>query len=218
MMKPKLVIAMGYIDEDLISRAIEYKPRMNNQKKMYLAKIAACVTVVCMAFLPVVFGFVGGNATDIYRRGEKIIISDIKSWFIEYENVVLVENLDFEIFDEEKIELFYDKNGMAENVNDWYSILIRGKYLEKDITIYCLYDETKNVEDWKVSMVFQTGVTEMIEVNGTTVEVSGRDVPLEGQKQYYAIFEYQDVVYDIRIVSDTIDDMYAVLTDMLQEE
>ena len=218
MKKPKLAIAMGYIEDELIAKAIEFKPRMNNLKKWNLLKIAACVAVVCVALIPVMFGFVGGNATDIYRRGESMVISDIKNWFNEHESIVLVENLDFEVFKEEKVELFYDKSGTAENVDDWYSLLIRGKYLEKDITIYCMFDETKGVEDWKVSMVFQPDVTKKIDINGTMVEVAGRDVPLEGQNQYYAIFEYQDVVYDIRIISNNVDDMYAVLNDILQDE
>ena len=214
----KLAIAMGYIEDELISKAIEYKPRRNNLKKWNVLKIAACVAVVSAALVPVMFGFVGGNATDIYRRGESIVISDIKNWFGEYENVVLIENLDFEVFQEEKVELFYDMNGVAENVGDWYSFLLRGRYLNQKMTVYCLFDKTKTIEDWKVSSVFQPEVTEKIAINGVTVEIAGRQLLDNGQNQYYAIFEYRDVVYDIRIISDTVDDMYAILSDMLQEE
>lgn len=50
---PKLAIAMNYIDENLISGAIDYKPIIPSKKvtlfKKHIVAVAACLCVIVMA-------------------------------------------------------------------------------------------------------------------------------------------------------------------------
>lgn len=215
---PKLAIAMGYIEDELISEAIVYKPRVIKQKLLHYVAIAACVALVCIMVSPFMLGFIGNNATDIYRVGESLVITDIEDMPGEYNGKLLAENLDFTVLSDEHIRLYYDKNGTAENSDDWYSLTISAEYLDYDMTMYCLFDKTKSLEDWKVDMVFKPETTQNLEINGIDVQVAGRILPLVDKNQYYAIFEYKGVVYDIRVISNTVDDMYAVLNDILQDD
>lgn len=50
---PKLAIAIGYIDDDLVTGAVEYEPARNKHKSAWFRRImvAACL---CLAFLGVV--------------------------------------------------------------------------------------------------------------------------------------------------------------------
>lgn len=80
MKTPKLAIAMGYIDDDLISGAVEYKPPKRTNKSIYhkwtkWAAVAACLCIV----------MVGAITIEHYvstSRGsmgiESISISDVK--------------------------------------------------------------------------------------------------------------------------------------------
>lgn len=43
---PRLVVAMGYIDDDLVSEAVKYKPILRKRKWIYIITAAACTIVV----------------------------------------------------------------------------------------------------------------------------------------------------------------------------
>lgn len=215
---PRMALAMGYIADDLISEAMEYKSlEMKYRALRYLA-IAACVVLVCVAVSPLTLGFVGNNATNIYGVGTSLEVMNIEELSGTYDGRLLAENLDFSLLSGEEITLYYDGNGVAKNSDDWYSLIIQAEYLDCDMTMYCLFDETKSLEDWKVDMIFQPETTQYLEINGIDVQVAGRTLPLDDKNQYYAIFEYQGVVYDVRVVSDSVDEMYAILNDILQED
>lgn len=218
MKMPKLVVAIGYIEDDLISGAIEYKSITIKQKLMRYTVIAACVALICIVVSPFMLGFIGNNTTDIYRAGKSFVITNMEELPGEYDAKLLAENLDFTVLRDEHITLYYDENGKAEDSGDWYSLIISAKYLDYDMTMYCMFDETKSLEDWKVDMVFKSETTQNLKINGMDIQVAGRTLPLVDKNQYYAIFEYQGVVYDIRVISDDVDDIYTVLNDILQDD
>lgn len=217
MKMPKLAIAIGYIEDDLIMKAIEYSPMVFKQRLLRYAVIAACIAIVCIVVAPLSLGFIGNNTADIYHVGKSIVVTDLEDITKQYEGELLIENMDFTALSGE-VKLYYDKDGTSEKCEDWYSLTFSGKYLGYDMTMYCLFDTTKSLEDWKVDMVFKPETTQYLEINGMEVQVAGRALPLVDKNQYYAIFEYQEVVYDIRVVSDNVEDMYTILNDILQDK
>lgn len=87
---PKLAIAIGYIDDDLVTSAIEYMPKKKTKRKIYhnwkkWAAVAACFYIVMIGAITVEHYV----STSRGSKGmESISISDIKkigSAFTEYE-------------------------------------------------------------------------------------------------------------------------------------
>lgn len=215
MKTPKLVIAMGYIDDALISESVKYKPIPNTWKWLRYTAVAACVILVCSATFQLALSFIGNQATDIYRIGNSLVISDIAEIQGDYHGELLAENLELESAYKTSIELYFDDNGTSENCADWYSLLITASYSDYELTMYCMFDDTKSLEDWKVDTVFTSEATQTVEINGINVLVARYDVAIDYDFTYYAIFEYQNVVYDIRVKSNNADSIYTVLNDIL---
>lgn len=212
---PKLAYAIGYIDDELISEAVKSKPVLDKLKWLHYAAVAACVMFVCNAALQLVISFKGNQATDIYRKGNFIAISDIADIPGECREKILAENLELETAYKTSIELYFDTSGTAENFADWYSLLISAYYPDYTLTLYCMFDDTKSLEDWKVDTVFTEETTQAVEINGINVLIAHWDVTIDYDFNYYAIFKYQNVVYDIRVKSNNADIIYSVLNDIL---
>lgn len=71
MKETKLAIAMGYIDDELVSGSVDYRPQKKTRPKTirWLAT-AACFVLVCLAAFQIVIDFTGNQSVDIYRVGE----------------------------------------------------------------------------------------------------------------------------------------------------
>lgn len=214
---PRLAVAMGHIDDDLVSGAIEYRPVPIQRRWLRYAAVAACIMFVGTTVFRLSISFMGSQATDIYSVGDFIVLNNITDIPGEYNGGLLAENLDLTFANEVSIKLYFNDNGTAENTADWYSLLIGADYPDYSLTMFCLFDNTKSVDDWKVHVVFTPKATQTIEINGTVVSIARREISLNYEYTYYAIFEYDDVVYDIRVGSNDEDRIYTVLNDIFSE-
>lgn len=215
MKTPRLAVVMGYIDDDLVSGAVEYRPVPIQRRWLRYGVAAACVMFVCAAAFQLSISFMGSQATDLYCVGDFIVLNSITDIPGEYNGDLLAENLDLASADYASIDLYFDDNGTAENPDDWYSLLIGALYPDCRLTMFCLFNSTKSVDDWKVHVVFTPKATQTIEINGTVVLVARREFSLDYEYAYYAIFEYDDVVYDIRVNSNDADRIYTILNNIL---
>lgn len=207
--------ALGEINTKYVSEAINYSAAKKKNVWLKWGAIAACFVLVVAAVIRISIGFIPSQMTDIYREGIGIELADLSGLPVEYNGVLLAENLDFT--DSAAIELYYNENGTAQNVSDWYSLLISDGTSDYDLMMFCMFGEA-SVEDWKVDMVFTDEATETININGVDVQIARWDMSLQYEYWYYAIFEYDGVVYDIRTKSNNASFIYDILNTVLQNK
>ena len=204
--------ALGGIDEGYIYEAITYNAKRKSNVFLKWGAIAACFCLVIGIAFRVAVGFVPNQATDIFREGNFIEISDESELPAQYDGKLLGFNLGFE-----KYELYYRVDGSAENTADWYSLLSYKYDPRGKILLHCMFGDA-TVEDWKVSSVFTKDATRRDVINGVEVQIARNEFSLQYEYWHYAIFEYDGVVYDVRVQSDDPGYVYDVLRTMISAE
>jgi len=216
MKREKISEAMGNISSRHIKEAAEFtmeeKPHKSKTSWVKWASLAACLCLVVGVAFRIAIGFVPNQATDVFREGTLIEITNESELPAQYEGKLLAFNLGFEQY-----EFYYKTDGNAENTDDWYSLLASKYDTNGDIILHCMFGET-TVDDWKVSRVFTKEATQTKTINGVEVQIAQNENSLKYEYWYYAIFEYDDVVYDIRVQSDNADYVYEVLNELINAE
>ena len=204
--------ALGNIGESYVDEAVNYTAKKKSNAWLKWGAIAACFCLVVGVAFRIAIGFFPSQMTDIYREGTLIEITNESELPAQYEGKLLAFNLGFEQY-----EFYYKTDGKAENTDDWYSLLASKYDTNGDIILHCMFGET-TVDDWKVSKVFTKEATQTKTINGVEVQIAQNDNSLKYEYWYYAIFEYDDVVYDIRVQSDNADYVYEVLNELINAE
>lgn len=205
----KFSASLGEINEKYIEESLAYVPK--KKPTFRIAVLAACVCFAVLGIWRISVAFMGNQATDTYRVGNSVTVEDIGALSEIYGGEILLEKLG----EVKNAELYYDEGGSASDPDDWYSLLISKTYEEQDysMTVYCIFGE--KAEDLKVSMVFTKDATEYLTVNGVDVQVARREFSLAYEYAYYAIFEYDGAVYDVRVNSNDASRVYEVLNTLL---
>ena len=204
--------ALGNIGESYVDEAVNYTAKKKRNAWLKWGAIAACFCLVVGVAFRIAIGFFPSQMTDIYREGTLIEITNESELPAQYEGKLLAFNLGFEQY-----EFYYKTDGNAENTDDWYSLLASKYDTNGDIILHCMFGET-TVNDWKVSRVFTKEATQTKIINGVEVKIAQNENSLKYEYWYYAIFEYDDVVYDIRVQSDNADYVYEVLNELINAE
>ena len=202
--------ALGNIGESYVDEAVNYTAKKKSNAWLKWGAIAACFCLVVGVAFRIAIGFFPSQMTDIYREGTLIEITNESELPAQYEGKLLAFNLGFEQY-----EFYYKTDGKAENTDDWYSLLASKYDTNGDIILHCMFGET-TVDDWKVSKVFTKEATQTKTINGVEVQIAQNGNSLKYEYWYYAIFEYDDVVYDIRVQSDNADYVYEVLNELIK--
>ena len=210
MNKEMLFEIIGDANENYVYEAHSLCKKQRFSKLKWLVTVA-CVCLIIGVIIRIGIAFVPNQATDIFREGKLIEITEESELPAQYNGKLLAFNLDFE-----KYELYYKTDGNAENTDDWYSLLASKYDTKGDIVLYCMFGET-SIEDWKVDMVFTKAATHTVEINGVNVQIAKTKYFLKYQHWHYAVFEYDNVVYDIRVQSDNPEYVYEVLNHLLSE-
>ena len=201
--------ALGNIGESYVDEAVNYTAKKKSNAWLKWGAIAACFCLVVGVAFRIAIGFVPNQATDVFREGNLIEIANESELPAQYEGKLLAFNLGFAQY-----EFYYKTDGNAENTDDWYSLLASKYDTNGDIILHCMFGET-TVDDWKVSKVFTKEATQTKTINGVEVQIAQNENSLKYEYWYYAIFEYDDVVYDIRVQSDNADYVYEVLNELI---
>lgn len=209
MTKEDIFRELGAVDPKIVDRTA---PKANAVCSVWIRRIAAaaCICLLCLGLVRFAFAFFPNQATDSYRVGNPLTVNAFDEMPAKYDGKLL-----FEVLDLKGSELFYDENGSAENPEDWYSFLISDWSTDHKMTLYCLFGDEKTLEDWKVDMVFTKDSTQTVTIKGTKVQVARHDLSLLHEYWYYAIFEYDGVIYDLRVQSDDPDMVWDYLYRLL---
>lgn len=216
MTQEKLIDAITDLDSDILERYFAVKADLAEKKKpkrrtwVKWASLAACLCLVVGVAFRIAIGFVPNQATDVFREGNLIEITNESELPAQYDGTLLAFNLNFKNY-----EFYYKSDGVAENTDDWYSLLASKGDAKGRIVLHCMFGDT-TVDDWKVSKVFTKKATEKINVNGVEVLIARHELSLNYTYWHYAIFEYDNVVYDIRVESNDAEYVYEVLDTLIQ--
>lgn len=208
-MTPEILLdAIGEVKEKYISEAKNKKLSNNKIILIFGSLTAACMLLFIFVLnIPNLSGY---EATDIFRDGyyiENISMSEITE---NYNGKLLAENIVKDKFFE-----FYSKTEtFSENSDDWYSLLFFEQNDEYKLLMHCMFGE--EAEDWKVGMVFTDEATKTININGVNVEIARFDLSLEYKHNYYALFQYDGTVYDLRVNSDNENTIITILEDLIK--
>ena len=128
----------------------------------------------------------------------------------------LVANCDGYLNDTLMARLYYDVGGDIANPDDWYSVIIGKNSSDCFFTIYSFFDEEQDLDDRKCgNFTKKTTKTEIIK--GVTVYYVETGGAIYFSHRVYAIFEYDDVIYDIRLESDDPQMVWRIVNSMLEE-
>lgn len=215
MKKEDLFDILGEVDEEKVTTAGR---AMTTKKKPNLVwlkwgTMAACLCLIVGVIIRIGIDFVPSQMTDIYREGNLIEITQESELPATYNGKMLAFNLDFETY-----EFYYKTDGVAENTDDWYSLLASKYDTNGDIVLHCMFTPTTEEdqkEDWKVDSVFTAEATQKKIINGVEVEIAQTKYSIKYEYWHYAIFTYDGVVYDVRVQSNNPEYVYEVLNQLL---
>lgn len=210
MTREELFEILGGIDDEYV--AVKEPKRAKPWLKW--GALAACLCVVIAGALRIAVAFIPNQATDTFREGIRYEMESVYNLPAEYDGKLLVQNL--ELSEAATVELYYNEGGMATDPNDWYSLIIADYQTDRELLIHCMFGDT-TVDDWTVGMVFTEEATKTTTVNGAEVKIARNYISLEYEYWYYAIFEYDGAVYDVRVRSNRANDIYDLLNRLLQD-
>lgn len=206
---------LGGLDAQLVMEAAPTeRPPRRAHKITRWAAIAACACLLVAGGIRLAIAFIPSRMEDSYREGETVELEDPSLLPAAFPGKLLAYNMQFD-----RGELYYKSGGADDMPETWYSLLLSKQEEDRYITLYCMFNET-DVERWKVSMVFTEEATQVIDINGVSVQLAEHPMAgtLDDKYWYYAIFEYDSVVYDLRIKSDRPDAIYEVLHELIRLE
>ncbi len=224
-----LLEAVGEVDDVCVKRARE-KKKTAKRSWITVGSFAACLALIVICF-PTIFHVFNPaqESDDSYRPGVGNKVDSVFELPAKYNGELLVENL--ELTENAQIEIYCREDGSVKDAEDWFSLIIIDsvfsetetvmigddpvKKAEHKLLLHCFFDG-RTVEKQKVDMVFTKDATQMIEINGVEVQLARHSISLEFEYWYYAVFEYDGVVYDLRTKSNSKDHIYDVLDRLLK--
>lgn len=206
----RIAFALGSINDRFFKEAIAYVSRKKFARLKY-AGIAVCAIIVFSATIITCFSLFGSHATDMYRQGVCFKVNDMRVISEISEKPILAERLILDGANYSQIELWYNENGSTNAANTWYSLITSGKFNDYEFVMYSLFEG--DIDDWKVKTIFTNKSTRTVNINGVTVLTAPHTVSLDYSFYDYAIFEYDDVIYDLRVQSNS----ESTLCDLLNE-
>ena len=174
--------------------------------------LAACICLIAVLAIHIKVAFTPAQMTDVFREGIGLELTDLDQLPAEYDGTLLVKNLDVDAF-----EFYYKEGGDPSNTEDWYSLLLLEYDRGSKLMLHCMFGDL-DLEDWKVDMVFTKKATETRIIHGVEVQIARRELSLNYEYVYYAIFKYDGVVYDLRTESNEAEYIYEVLDILLRDQ
>ncbi len=210
MLTPEILLdAVGNVKEEYIAEA---KNKKSIIKKFFTYSSVAAACMIIFVLIINIPNFQGMKAEggDTFRNGfhiENIQISDLTE---NYNGKLLAEN----IVGDNYFEFYSKTEEFSENSENWYSLIFSERNEEYKLLMHCMFGE--KAEDWKIDMVFTDKATQTVTTNGTEVEIARFDLSFEYTYCYYALFEYDGTVYDLRINSDNEDTVFMILNRLIK--
>ena len=220
MNKHPMTEAISFLDMDIIENYYKYKDQLKLQKRkktvfLKWTAVSACFLIVSYLVFRLSIAFTGSEGTYPHGKGD-IYTSTIGEVSELYGEGWLVANCEDFLKETHMAKLYYDVGGDIANPDDWYSVIIGKNSSDCFFTIYSFFDEEQDLEDRKCSY-FTKKATKSEVTCGITVYYAEAEKSYFYEHQILAIFEYEDVIYDVRVNSDDPQIIKRIVDDMLEE-
>ncbi len=200
MNEKRMLDLFSNVNEKYINEA---HPQNNNHNKFRIHPIAvaACLCLMVIAG----FGVAHYMQTPV---DEKYYTTNIEEVSAIYEGVLLAENISYEEATDTHIQLCYSGTGLPISVDDWKTLSVSANYEDYDVTLNCAFNG-------EVFTVNEENAIDIVQYGDTTIHIYKAETTSEYDLAFYAVFEYQNVCYELRTYSNDKDCIYDILQAVL---
>lgn len=204
MKENRLLEAFGDVEEAYINEASPYNDK---KKSNYLMKWLAAAACLCLIICSGI-GMALNHTKDVGEK--KYYNTNIDEVASMYEGVLLAENLSYDGAYETKIQLCYTGEEIPFSMGEWESLSVSADYEDYNLRMNCTFNGEK-VE------LREEDAIEKIEFGETTVFLYEAEPQADYDVSYYAVFEYENVLYELRTYSNEERRIYDILKTVLGE-
>lgn len=200
MKETSLVMSLSYIDDELISSAVNFKPSKKTWLK-YVAVAAACAVLIVGVSVNFVVPHIGTHAVDPQRTGTCVELSNIDELSALCGKELLISRLDLSEMNVVENSLYYDSDSDRIETGSIRNHILRAETETMSISICSWF--FGNLNSHKSDTLFTPQNTKVYNIDGVEVFVVPHPLEFLSESVYsYAIFEYDDVVYSISVQSN----------------
>ena len=201
MKEKRMLEALNMVDETYIQEAA---PQNCTKKKMNVKSWLAAAACLCLV--------VGGFSLLPQAEGEEEMYytTDIKDISAMYEGTILAEKLSYEDAYSTSIQLCYDGSGLPFSVDDWNSLSVSASYEDYDLTMDCSFKGESHPTSGENAVA-------VIQYGDTMVYFYKVEATADYDVSYRAVFEYENLVYELQTYSNDEKRIYAILKTVLGE-
>lgn len=204
-MKEKRILeALGGVDELYI---VEANPLACRKKSGFVSGWLVVAACLCLTIC-------GGIGISLYNRStsgqKKYYNMNLEEVSSLYEGVLLAENLLYDEANNTKIQLCYTGEGLPVNVEEWESLSVSADYEDYELIMDCTFNGEK--ADFQ-----EEDIIEKIDFEETTVYLYQAEPQADYDLSYYAVFEYENILYELRTYTNDEHRIYDILKTVLGE-
>lgn len=200
MNEKKLLELFNNVDERYINEA---SPRNVKRHKLQILPI---IVAACLC-LPVIAGF-GVSRFMQPSVDEKYYTTNINDVLTAYEGELLAEKLSYDDASDTNVLLCYTGNDFPLSSDAWKTLSVTTSYEDCDMTLNCAFNGETFTDNGKNAI-------DTIQYGDTAIQIYEGERTPEFELTYYAVFEYQNVCYELKTYSNDKDFIYEILQVLL---
>ncbi len=200
MMEKRILKLFNNVNDEYINEA---NPQNTKQQKR---RIISNVMVASLFFL--VIGGLGIFHFMQTPNAERYYATSLEEISSVYKGVLLAENISFTDADDTNILLCYTGNDLPLSSDEWKTLSVSASYEDYDMTLNCAFNGetfTYNGEN----------AIDTIQYGDTTIQIYQGETTPEFELTYYAVFEYENVCYELKTYSHDKERIYEILQAVL---
>lgn len=200
MSEKRILELFNNVDENYIDEASPQNVKIRKFKFSPIA-VAACLGLL----------LIGGWGVSRFKQTpaeEKYYTTNMDEVLAAYDGELLAGKISYEDASDTNILLCYTGNDLPLSSDEWKTLSISASYEDYDMTLNCAFNgETFTVNEEKAIDTIQYG--------DTTIQIYQGETMPEFELTYYAVFEYQNVFYELKTYSNDKECIYEILRAVL---
>lgn len=174
--------------------------------KNHKFKFSPIIVAACLCLL-----LIGGWGVSRFMQApveEKYYTTNMDEVLAAYDGELLAEKISYEGASDTNILLCYTGNDLPLSSEEWKSLSVSASYEDYDMTLNCAF----NGETFSGN---GENAIDTIQYGETTIQIYQGETTPEFELTYYAVFEYQNVCYELKTYSNDKECIYEILQAVL---
>ena len=174
--------------------------------KIHKFKFSPIIVAACLCLL-LIGGW--GMSRFMQKNGEeKYYTTNMDEVLAAYEGELLVEKISYEGASDTNILLCYTGNDLPLSSDEWKTLSVSASYEDYDMTLNCAFNGETFITSGEKAI-------DTIQYGDTTIQIYQGETTPEFELTYYAVFEYQNVCYELKTYSNDKERIYEILQTVL---